>query len=227
MPARCSFRIPRRVRLRWPVDPAVSHSAAHAPGPPWFVPAVFPVRTPRKWRGARPSLARLGWSGPAPQSARPTPRRGVRVPGASPADPLLTGPSDPAATPGPRRFPADGRLQATLGGIPASPRQSSPRGPAWRSSSPGGRYTPAWHGSASPGFADRLWTRGHTGPLATFSPGCVTGQKRYRILPSGKPHFWAFRSVTQPWPPTILFGQEGFILLRRRRSCEPRQRVTG
>ena len=31
----------------------------------------------------------------------------------------------------------------------------------------------------------------------------------YRILPLERPVWWPFRNVTQPWPQSILFGQEG------------------
>ena len=70
--------------------------------------------------------------------------------------------------------------------------------------------------------ADRSWKRGRTGRRATFSRVSVPGQKRCRILPLEKPVLWAFQSVTQPWPQSILFGHEGPIILRGG-PCQPRQ----
>ena len=55
----------------------------------------------------------------------------------------------------------------------------------------------------------------YRGPHETFSALFVTGQKRVWISSLKKPVFGAFRSVTLPWPQSILFGQEGFIILRR------------
>src|SRR5262249_7795476 len=54
----------------------------------------------------------------------------------------------------------------------------------------------------------------------TFSPSCVPGQKRYRILTLGSPVWPSFRNVTQPWPQSILFGQAGSIILRGNRSFQ-------
>ncbi len=118
------------------------------------------------------------------------------VPGVSPADPLPTGPSDPAAIPAPGRSPGDGRLPVLSRGLRAAPPRSSPRGLAWRQSSPAGPHTPAWHGSASAGSAGHWWIPGRTGQPATFSPTSVPGQKRYRILPFEKPVWRPFRDVT-------------------------------
>ena len=136
-----------------------------------------------------------------------------------------TGPSGPVATPAPDRSPGDGRLPVLSRGLLAAPLpRSSPRGPAKRSSSRAGRHTPASPGSASPESAGHWLRRGHTGPPATFSPVSVPGRKRYPILSFERPALWAFRSVTQPWPQMILFGQAGFIILRGCGRGEPRQR---
>jgi hypothetical protein len=37
-------------------------------------------------------------------------------------------------------------------------------------------------------------------------PAPVPRQKRYPILPWEKPVLWAFGNVTQPWPPSIIYG---------------------
>ena len=73
------------------------------------------------------------------------------------------------------------------------------------------------HRAASAG---RWWKRGRTGRRGTFSPVSVPGQKRYRILPLERPVWRPFRSVTQPWPQTILFGQAGI-----HHTSAPRQRL--
>src|SRR5262249_15912725 len=134
-------------------------------------------------------------------------RPDVRVPARSPIDPLPTGPSDPGATPVQRRSPDGGRLPVFFRGLPAAVPRSSLLGPAKRSSIRAGRHTPASLGSASPTSADHWWRHGHTARPATFSLLYVTGQKRVPIFLFGKPVFWAFQNVTQPWPQSILFGQ--------------------
>ena len=100
---------PQRVRPRSLAGPAVSRSPAHAPGQPGFVPAELPFQIQRRWPVGRPWRDRPVWSGPAPRSGKRIRRRDVRVLGTSPADPLPSGPSDPGATPAPRRCPGDGR----------------------------------------------------------------------------------------------------------------------
>ena len=42
-------------------------------------------------------------------------------------------------------------------------------------------------------------------PRGTLSPVSVTGQKRYRILPSERPVWRRFWIVTQPWPQVYPF----------------------
>jgi len=54
----------RRGRPRSPTAPVASHSPAHEPGQPEFVPAVFPFRIRRKLQAVQPSRARSEWSGP-------------------------------------------------------------------------------------------------------------------------------------------------------------------
>ena len=72
-----------------------------------------------------------------------------------------------------------------------------------------------------------LIVRGNAGVQAGaehFRRSSVPGQKRYRILPLERPVWRAFRSVTQPWPQSILFGQAGFIILRAA-GVQPCQRL--
>src|SRR3954451_9051762 len=42
----------------------------------------------------------------------------------------------------------------------------------------------------------------------------------------GKPVFWAFQDVTQPWPQSILFGHAGPMILRGFGGGQPRQGVS-
>ena len=102
----------------------------------------------------------------------------------------------------------------------AWPHRSRPHGRSRQWSSPAGQHTPAWLDSASEVSADRSWKRGHTSLPGTFSPVFVPGQKRYRILPSEGPVWRAFRSVTQAWPQSFLFGHAGYIIPR----CAPMSR---
>jgi hypothetical protein len=97
----------------------------------------------------------------------------------------------------------NGPLPVLACGLLAALPRSSPYGLAGQSSSRGGRRTPASPGSASPG----------AGPPGTFCrPSClaknVSGFAFWEAL------FWAFQNVTLSWPPTILFGQAGLIILQ-------------
>src|ERR1700730_9988041 len=58
-----------------------------------------------------------------------------------------------------------------------------------------------------------------------FSAAYVAGQKRLSILCSGNPVWRSFRNVIPARPQTILFGQEGPIILRGGRRGESRQRL--
>ena len=69
----------------------------------------------------------------------------------------------------------------------------------------------------------RSWKRGRTGLHETFLGACVPGQKGGQILLSERPVLWAFEESHSTRPPTILFGQEGLIILRRCERCQPRQ----
>src|SRR4051794_15290244 len=135
--------------------------------------------------------------------------RDVPVPVGSPADPLPTGPNDPGATPTRHRFLGGGRPRAVSRELLAWLRRNRPRETASLSSNPAGQHIPAWRDFASIRSADRWWKRGRTGRRGTSSPVSVPGQKRWRVLPLETPVWRAFQSVTQPWPHSILFGQEG------------------
>src|SRR5262249_50706067 len=121
MPPDIAFGFRRHAAPPFPAGPGVCRSAGPAPSQPECARAEFHARTPRKWRADRPSRDRLAWSDPAPPSARRSRRRGVQVPGASPANPLQNGPTGPAARPAPGRPPADGRLPAAFRALLALP----------------------------------------------------------------------------------------------------------
>jgi hypothetical protein len=59
----------------------------------------------------------------------------------------------------------------------------------------------------------------------TFSVARVPGQKRGQMSVSGRPVFWAFHGIRSTRPPTILFGQEGIIILRGGGRGELCQRI--
>ena len=133
-------------------------------------PQNLPFELRRRRQAAPPSRDRPAWSDPVPRSGKRTRRPDAPVPGGSPADPLPTGPSGPAATPARRRSLGGGRPPAVSRELLASPHRSRPRELAGQSSSRVGQHTPAWRDSASPGSADHSWKRGRTGPPGTFSP---------------------------------------------------------
>ena len=62
-------------------------------------------------------------------------------------------------------------------------------------------------------------------PARNIFDGFRRWPKRCRILPSEKPVLWAFQDVTQAWPKSILFGQEGIIILRGGGRGEPCERL--
>ena len=162
----------------------------------------------------RPWLDRLVSSDPAPPLARRNRRRGDPTPAELPAGPLRTGPNDPTATPAPRRSPGGVPHPATSPAVAVARRRYRPLSPGGRPSSPAGRRIRGVRGSVMGWSVGRWWKRGRRGRRATFSLVSVPGQKRYRILPSERPVWRPFRSVTQPWPQWILFGHAGFIILQ-------------
>jgi resolvase-like protein len=64
------------------------------------------------------------------------------------------------------------------------------------------------------------------GPLGTFSPTSVPGQKRCRILPFERPVWRPLQSVTQPWPHSILFGQIAPIIRQREAVARDNSRAS-
>jgi len=164
------------------------------PGPDQLecVPAKSLVRTPRRRKAVRPSRARPEWSGPELRSATRSRRRDVPVPVGSPAGPLQIGPNGPDAIPEPHRSLAGELLPAVSRELAAVPRRNPPPGPASQWSSLAGQHIPARRDSASAKSVDHWWKRERTAPPGTFSGASVPGQKRYRVLLSERPCFWAF-----------------------------------
>src|SRR5450432_4408803 len=107
-----------------PAGPDAYRSAGPGPIQPECAPAKSLVRTRRRSPTNQPSLDRPAWSGPAPRSATRSPLRDAPVPGVSPADPLPTGPSGPAAKPALHRSHDDGPPPAVSHELLALPRRS-------------------------------------------------------------------------------------------------------
>src|SRR5271170_5002147 len=199
--------------LRFAAGPTVDRSAEREPDRRARVPAESPFRTPRTQPVVRPWPVRRASSDRAPRSAIRNQRRDGPVPGVSRADPPPTAPNDPIATPVRHQSRGVAPRPATFPAVAAAQRRNRLPSLAWRWSSPAGRHILAGRGSARGWCVGRMWKRGRRGQRETFSDVSGAGQKPWAIVPSQRPVWRPFRSVSSAWPYTILSGHAGFIIL--------------